>query len=285
MQAYINVKQHSNILSNYFLSREDTAVLLKDKECRAHFSPDALLLLVPRHNAYYDCVFMARDACSLRAALRTLPSLTSARVPVRAAIVGKEPQASELANLFKEFSFTELKKLLRMRLAPIPDNVLAAMRRLAEPFLNDVSVAKPEDAEEVLEILTENFDTIGENLPELGDIAKTIANGHCIVLRRDGCIASLHYFSIVNNIFYGYYDVTRKEYRKLGGLFQAISVYEMDVYFKECHVNRLIGWREAKRRKLIKASRQSNSFPDGVVIYNMLWTPGDERNAPAEAHP
>lgn len=164
------------------------------------------------------------------------------------------------------------------------EKVMDAMRSFSNEYMNCISFAEIGDAEEILEILKENFDLVGDNIPELFSIRQNISKRQVLVLRQDQRIASLLYFTIKNNIFHGLYDVTRKEYRGSAGLFLANSVFRYE-YFKSHGIKfkRFLGWRDSGNKKLMKyAETRSPERPDGVVIYNMLWTPDEARNVQPE---
>lgn len=273
-------------VSNIFLDRDNLCELIKSKHCFQYPTENSIFLLIPMHDKYYDLLYMAKDKNSVSESLAKLLSEYSGALPVRCSIIGKEPVVGELAQLFEVNGFMLTKKLLRMRIAEPDAKILEAMRPYAEEYRGKMSFAANEDAEEILSILLDNFDPVGDNVPELQDIREHIAQKSIVVLRLDNKIVSLQYWVVQHNSLHALYDVTRKEYRGANGFFMALAVFVHDHFLAEGKRHaRLLGWRDATQTKLLKHAKKSNQTPDGVVIYNMLWTPGDERNAPAEAHP
>lgn len=263
-------------LGNLFLDRHALHELLEKKTCLLHAEDHSLFLLVPMHGAYHDCFYMAKDADALESGMTTALAQYQEALPIRASVVGKEEESDAVAALLQRQGFALIKKLLRFRLPQAKENILEAMRPYAEEYKEYLSFATKEDAEEALEILRENFDLMGDNIPELEDIQKHIAKGQVAVLRQGGRIASLQYFSIQHGTFHSLYDVTRKEYRGGNGFFLGLA------YFIHTHLlaqgrqyQRVLGWRDAAKQKLVKHAKKSNQHLDGIVIHNLLWTPGN----------
>lgn len=272
-------------LSNIFLDRHNLCELLEGRHCFQYISENSLFLLIPTHGMYYDCLYLAKDKESMAAPLAEMLSLYHNALPIRCSIIGKEPWSRELSQLFEKDGFVLSKKLLRMKLAGPEAKLLEAMRPYAEEYRGQMDFANEEDAEEILSLLLDNFDPVGDNLPGLTDIRVHIARKNVAVLRQDGKIASLHYFFIQHNTLHALYDVTRKEYRGGNGFFMALAVFVHDHFSAQGRqYTRLLGWRDAAKQKLVKHAKKSNQIPDGVVIYNMLWTPHGARDVQPEAH-
>ncbi len=266
-------------VTNLFLDGHALRALLAEKTCLLHVAGGAIFLLIPYHEIYYDCLYLAADGMSFAEGLRQLLESYHEPLALRGSSVGKEPQAGEVAELFRQHGFVLTKKLLRMQLKRAPEKVLNAMRPYADEYRDCMSFADPGDAEEILELLKEEFDLVADNLPELSAIREHILRGEVAVLRQDAKIASLHYFHMHKNALHSLYDVTRKEYRR-EGFFMALASFVQDHFTKQSKKNvRALGWRDASRQKLVKHAKKSNQQPDDVVIYNMLWTPVCDQGA------
>jgi len=202
----------------------------------------------------------------------------------RASVVGKYPHAEEESNCFKDNGFILTKKLLRMRLNKASDNIIEIMRPYAQEYDVYMSFAGVNDAEEILEILKGEFDIVADNIPEVKKIRNDIKNRQVVILKKNNQIASLQYFNFYNNTLHSLYDVTRKEYRR-EGFFMALAVFVNDYFTALGKKNvRALGWRDAAKQKLVKHARKSNQHPDGVVIYNMLWTPSSNKKNNGEVY-
>lgn len=272
-------------ITNLFLDSRTLRALLTEKRCLTHVEEGALFLLIPYHETYYDCLYLAADGSALADGLGLLVEAYHEPLALRGSCVGREPQAGEAAELFRRQGFVLTKKLLRMQLRRAPEKMLTAMRSYADEYRECMSFANPEDAEEILALLKEEFDLVADNLPELDAIRENILRGQVAVLRRDGKIASLHYFSLVRNTLHSLYDVTRKEYRR-EGFFMALATFVDEYFTKQGKKNvRALGWRDATRQKLVKHAKKSNQPPDGIVIYNMLRTPASDRSVEKDYRP
>ena len=229
----------------------------------------ALFLLTPRH-FFHDVLFLTGDAPRLPEALGAWLPVWPAADTLRVSVIGRDPRAGDLAALFGAAGFGLVKKLLRTRVRLPEGKMLAAMRPFAEEARDLLGYARHGDEEEILEILRESFDPMGDNLPELTEIGERIDDGGIVVARRDGRILALNYFSIHSGVLHSLYDVTRKEYRGGAGLFMALTVFIHDeLEARGISYTRGLGWRDATQKRLLRHARQNDQRPDGIVIYNM----------------
>lgn len=261
--------RHPRLTGNIFLDAPRLGSLFGSKRCLLENTENALFLLVPRHS-FHDLLFLTGDARALPAALHAwLPAWPEAD-PFRVSVIGREPDTGALAALFEAAGFGLVKKLLRTRIRLPEGKILAAMRPFAEEVRDLLGYARPGDEEEILEILRESFDPMGDNLPELEEISERIADRGIAVVRKDGKILSLNYFGIQGGVLHSFYDVTRKEYRGGNGFFMALSVFVHDeLEARGVDYARSLGWRDAAQKKLLRHAQKNNQLPDGIVIYNM----------------
>lgn len=281
--AYNRIKtQSDNILTNIYKDNHTLREYLDTRICLLHENGSCLLLLVPMHDSFYELLYVCDTPDSLSKGLASLFSL-KINLPIRASIVGRdEKQNVALSECFIGHDFSLGKKMMRTQAKRPKDTIIEAMRELAGEACKNVSFAAENDAPEVFAILKENFDLLEDNIPEYNDIIDNIKKKQVSVLKLDGKIASMHYFTIQNNIIYGYFDVTRKEYRGGKSLFLAISIFEHDYFTaKNMNVARSIGWRDVTNKKLVRHAEKSNQNADGIYIYNMIWKPDNSRDVRA----
>lgn len=263
--------RHPRLSGNIFLDASRLEATFKSKQCLLHESGNSLFLLLPRHS-FHDLLYLTGDAGRLPGELAECLAGWPGDQPLRVSVIGREPEAGDMAAQFQNAGFSLLKKLLRTRLR-LPDaNILAAMRPFAEEVRDCLGYARLGDEEEILEILRESFDTMGDNLPEPAEIRERIDEGGVAVLRREGKILSLKYFAVQGGVLHSLYDVTRKEYRGGNGFFMALAVFVQDeLEARGVPCTRSLGWRNAVQKKLLRHAKKSNEQPDGIVIYNMRW--------------
>ncbi|MDE6735692.1 MAG: hypothetical protein K2J64_09530 [Desulfovibrio sp.] len=268
--AYDALKaRYPRLEGNIFLDASRLAALFRAKRCLLEETESALFLLTPRHS-FHDVLFLTGDASWLPPALETWLPAWPAADPLRVSVIGCDPRAEELAAQFAAAGFGLVKKLLRTRVRLPEGKMLAAMRPFAEEARDLLGYARHGDEEEILEILRESFDLMGDNLPELTEISEHIDNGGIAVARKDGRILALNYFSIQSGVLHSFYDVTRKEYRGGGGLFMALTVFiHDDLEARGIPYTRGLGWRDAAQKRLLRHALKNDQQPDGIVIYNM----------------
>lgn len=261
--------RHPRVAGNIFLDASRLAELFSAKRCLLEETESALFVLVPRHS-FHDLLFLTGDAKALPAALHAWLPAWPEPAPLRVSVIGREPDTGALAARFEQAGFDLVKKLLRTHIRLPEGKILAAMRPFAEEVRDLLGYARPGDEEEILEILRESFDPMGDNLPELEEISERIADRGIAVVRKDGRILALNYFGIKSGVLHSFYDVTRVEYRGGSGLFMALAVFvrdELDARGFDCA--RCLGWRDAAQKRLLRHALKNNQRPDGIVIYNM----------------
>ena len=259
-------------LSNIFQDRESLEQLLTQKDCLLFPTEGCLFLFVPFHGVCHDCLYLAADIPALENGLTSCLAHAELPAPVRVSVIGKEPLAGMQTRVFQHQGFTLRKELLRTRLKKPDPRIIEAMRALAgNALLKEISFAVAGEEEEILAMLLSEFDIVGDNLPELATIREDIAKRHIAVLRRNGRIASLHYFQRHRNTLHALYDVTRKEFRR-EQMFTAISLFVLDTFEKEeGKPVRAFGWRDISKKRLVRHARKNDQEMDGVHIYNLLY--------------
>lgn len=260
--------------TNIFQNRLQLQELAKTRKWHVRNYPGCILLFVSRDinllNNLYTCYFAAHSLESLSSSLNLLTSeIPKANLAV--SVIGKEPDCNDAANVFLNYGFILRKQLVRSRVFPMPPEILKARALFEKEYVNNFEFASERDVPEVLRILNENFDPIGDNLPDTEEAIKEARFNHIPIIRLDGKIAALHYFTLHNNIYHGLYDVTVAQYRGGLGLTPALGAFTEKILDAHTPPVRLrFGWRDITQKRLIKHSREYKQIFDNVVIYNML---------------
>lgn len=263
--------RHPRLSGNIFMDAPRLEAAFTSKRCLLHESDNSLFLLIPRHS-FHDVLYLTGDAGRLPGELAGCLADWPVEQALRVSVIGREPEAGAMAAQFQKAGFFPLKKLLRTRLRLPEANILAAMRPFAEEMRDQLGYARHGDEAEILEILRESFDPMGDNLPELAEISERIDEGCVAVLRQGGKILSLKYFTVQGGVLHSLYDVTRKEYRGGNGFFMALAVFvQEELEARGVNCARSLGWRDATQKKLLRHAKKSNQHADGIVIYNMRW--------------
>lgn len=258
-------------VGNIFQSSDDLSDIVNRGNCRFLKTGKSIFLLVPIHDNLKELFFLSANRESFASDIPVLFSRFPDTASIKASIIGKEETGSDLAGILADNGFSVVKKLLRIRLGAPDPKIMKSMRILAEEYLPYAEFAEEKDAEEILDIIMEEFDLVGDNVPSLEEIRKNIRKKNVTILRIDGTIASVHYFRVEKGIAHGYFDITRKKFRGGNGFIFALNIFEYD-YFQKMNIKitRSYGWRDASKTRLVKSSSKTNAFPDGVVIYNMI---------------
>jgi hypothetical protein len=255
---------YKNTVSNIFLDANKLHNIISIKDCYIYYVTNAVFLLIPQHNKYYDCLFIAQKS-ALYNIVSLFISTYNEEFPLRISIIGTEPSAKELAEIFENCGFILCKRLSRMRINGVaPEAVKKVTNNLST---NDVQFAEVKDAEEILNMLLDEFDMYGDNIPELSDIIDNIGMKQVLIIKKDGKIAALHYFQVQNGQHHAIYDLSRKEFRK-DSLFLELTKF---INSNIRPATRYYGWRDTANKRLMKLAKIYNEVPDGIYIYNMVF--------------
>lgn len=258
-------------VSNLFLDNRQVRRKIADSECYFLQSGRSLFLLVPFHGVMYNLYFLSATPEALASDLSSLMQEFDFSCPICTSVIGREEQCAPILGAFAANGFVEKNTLMRMLSKKPEEKILAGMRLLAADSLERVSFAKEEDAEELLELLCEEFDIVENNIPDLGEIKEDIRNNRIVVIREGNIIAAMHYFDVENGISHSYFDVVRKEFRGGNGMIFALYIFKLDHFKREgAKINRFLAWRDTSRPRLIKNAGKTNECPDGIVIHNLL---------------
>ena len=275
---------------NIFKNPGELRGLLKKKECLCLRNGKAVLVMIPCHDTYYDVLFIAIDEEALGNIIDEFKREWPAGWPVHVSVIGTEHEAGKIVGIFETAGFSLRKKLARTRQVfnsrcERRNEIYVQMLRQSEqegsvetdqckPTIN-VSCAVPGDEKEILSLLLEEFDPLDDTLPELDDIIEHIRKKEIIVARDNGMLVGIHYFEIINSIYYGIYDMIKKSYRKYLIAFDIGEFRNLLVSEKGITINRYIGWRDTQNRRLMRLSELRGEKCDGVVVYSMKYTTGN----------
>lgn len=277
--------KNSLSLSNIFDFKEFEDIIT-NKKCISFETEYALFVLTPFHEKYYNIFYMASDIKQLENILNIFIAEYKSSMMVRVSVIGKEPQAGDVAKLFERAGFLLGKRLARMIFKQKEQNIDSIVSDISSEKIsygkqkgsdqksNEIRIfqfAVSGDEYEIFEMLQNEFDICDDNIPEVDDIAENVKKKQVVVIRDNGKIVSFHYFELKNNKYYGLYDVTRPEYRSQ---FLVLGIYYfLNNYFSKNKIviNRSYGWRDTANKRLMKFALLNNQIPDGVYIYNMKF--------------
>lgn len=276
----------SNIMDYQTLSNA-----IEKKECFIVQHDLAILILIPYHNLYYDILYCADNADTLKIIINIFKSIYDKDYYVHVGIIGKENHVISISNIFKECCFTLTKKYARMYtiinkkskaseanvyfngnkkpVAKKTDVISKPSSKVTHKYIT--SFAHDGEEDQILSLLLEEFDISDETVPELDTIREHIKNKQIIVVKHIDNIVALLYFEIKNKTYYGIFEMSKKEYRHE---FLMYYIYEFRLnYFNKNKMvfNRFVGWRNKENKRLMKYSALNNEFPDGIYIYNLKW--------------
>ena len=172
---------------------------------------------------------------------------------------------SDFISQLKTIGFKINKKLARFTISCKKQN--SYLDFVPEKF-RKVDFAEESDADSIMVLLKDNFDLIGDYVPEYSDLVDNIRKKQVVCIRdqdNDNKVVAFHYFKVINNIYFGLFDCTDLNYRKYFLQF-AISEFmkNLEHKFKRCYA-----WRDVNATRLNKFAKQNQQNEDGVIICNL----------------
>jgi hypothetical protein len=253
-------------ITNIFFSVEKIRALLNTKKCLFFCTEQLLLLAVPMHDAFLKLHFLAKDADSLCEGIKMFEQKYDKSLPLTCEIIGREGFVKEIATTLAPIGFLPRKRIRRMD-SRRSDALPQELEDLSE---NDVRFAEKGDATEVLELFRECFDLYSDSLPEMDELQKAIEKKQVVLLRRDGCVAAAHYFEIIGKTLHGWFDCTKKEFRKQFAFWEIqlfMAKHFHDIGFRP---NRVVGWRDMDNARLMKMALMNHEIPEDMVDYILM---------------
>lgn len=269
-QKLDSLKVNSPLIHNIFANGHE----LKDISSRAstHFfyTPTSIFLLNQKHGQWDDILFAAQDEKSLyNGASKLVKRLDQ---PAKVSIIGLDENAQRWADIFTSAGFRLGRKIARMRNMQDEKELKKKIEESGknEESLWEADFAKPGEEQAVLDLLLSAFDSRSDNLPELDDIRQNIEKKQVFVIRDQENVVACHYFTKVNNMAFGWYDVTAKKYRHQFLYFYMLK-FQYKFWENEPEVKRSYSWRDANNKRILALAAQSSQVPDGIYIYNMIY--------------
>jgi len=276
-KAYARIKQaHRQTITNIYHDAQRMQVILKAPTSKLFVYDDCLCILHLQHERFYDLFYLAKDAASLEHGLQALhkayaESLQKER-PIRCMIAGKDKETNAPCQALCNAAFPFHKKLIRRRILPFTDKDVKLLEHFTDNQpLTMIEFAQGQDLKEIYSQFCEEFDMYGDNIPEIHAIKENIEKGQVLVIRKDGKIAFIHYFYIINAIYYDYFELTHTAYRQETFYFYYLLYRHM--YLQERNIKRLYEWRDAANTRLVKMPLVKYADDESIYITFHLYQP------------
>lgn len=245
---------------------------LNKKNCLLFCNDETAILLIPIFD-YYDCFLFFSDDKQLIDDFQNLLHLDIFKHKIIKLSFCDNRNFVNVTILEKllNIGFTVKNKIARFN----SDNnyeLVSKLYALVPEEYKKVEYANVEDAQEILELMKGDFDTIKDNIPELDDIKANIAGKQVLCVKHNNQIVSFHYFKVVNNIYYGLFDFTRREYRQFFVFFAIANYVENLEKTNQTKYQRKYGWRDIDNKRTNKFAHLNKEKEDGVMICNLIYT-------------
>ncbi|GGG71912.1 GNAT family N-acetyltransferase [Paenibacillus radicis (ex Gao et al. 2016)] len=258
--AFIRAIKSNKMRTNAMFTKKQLEELEHASGASIVIGQDSAVVLLPDSDLL-RVYYYARDEQALQELAKLIPSTN---LKVVCDIVAKEPQGLSLSEELSQYGFFCYAKFIRM--------TCKAIHRDPDINISDVEFARVTDAEEILELLHHEFDSVTAHFPSLAKVRKMIEDGEVVVIRRDGRIAGLTSFDSNNKkVACLGYVVVRGEYRKqhLGHKMWQYKIQNSP------HNEQFYLWVNARCRGPIAYHERNGFIQDGAVDYIMLRSDND----------
>ncbi|BFH71639.1 hypothetical protein J27TS7_56320 [Paenibacillus dendritiformis] len=253
--AFIRSIKSRQMRTNAMFTKNRLEEIELSSDLKVVIGQDASVVLIP-DGSLLRVYYYARDEQALQELRRLIPSTD---LTVVCDIVVKEPQGIRLSEELTRYGFTCYAKFIRMTCATID--------RDAEVNTAEVELAQTADAQEILDILHDEFDPITAHFPSLATVRRMIEDEEVFIIRRDGRIAGLTSFDSKNKkIACLGFVVVRNEYRKQHfGRKMWQHKIQNSPHIEQCYL-----WVNALCHGPIAYHERNGFVQDGVVDYIMI---------------
>lgn len=272
-QASSSIKHaHAKAISNIYADASTLKTILNIPTSKLFVDDDCLCILHLQHESFYDLFYLAKDPESLEHGLQALRQASIETYPLRCMIAGQDIDTEAPCTALTKAGFPLHKKLVRRRILPFTAKDIALLETFtADQALNSIEIAQAKDLEEIYALLCEEFDLYGDNIPELATIKENIEKEQVFIIRKDDNIAFIHYFYIINTIYYDYFELTHKDYRQEPFYFHYL-LYRHS-YLQKRNIKRLYEWRDAANTRLVKMPLVKYADAESIYINFHLYMP------------
>lgn len=209
-----------------------------------------------RDRDFWHLYYAAPNPSALQVGLAALAPLKTEKVVLD--LVGKESGLVELLERWGQSGFRRYTKLFRMA------RVVAEMS--GADHTTEIGFAESADGAQLLELLEQQFDPYGEQIPLHYELEAAIAQGQILVARRAGAMAGLLFFETqgVSSTLRFWTVGTRFQSLKLGSAL-------MRRYFStQTGVKRFVLWVAADNPNAVQKYEHYGYKPDGLVDYVLV---------------
>ncbi|WP_088187757.1 GNAT family N-acetyltransferase [Desulfosporosinus sp. FKA] len=217
--------------TNFTVNLNKLALWISKKELTLIEYEGAMLLFRKNADFYYMYFFVNEDTD-----FSFLENINFVRRNVVVVdLLGKSPDLDDLGKEFAAEGFDEHLHLQRMfKINSSLNSNLYADR----PMMNNIKVATEIDGQTISEILNNNFDKYGEQIPNLNEIYQEIDNGNILLYKSNYKILGLLYFNNIGQTSILRYWIVIDKYQNEG-----IGGKLIKFYFQMCqNIRRFIVW-------------------------------------------
>ncbi|MBR3622889.1 MAG: GNAT family N-acetyltransferase [Selenomonadaceae bacterium] len=236
--------------TNYYISDIVAKQWIKNGQLKILIGENAAFLLRQKQSFSLLYYFAASDE-GLFAGMRALINETTETLSVD--VLHKNDDDNKVGKIFRNIGFDKRIKLYRMR---------KGKSSISKAKLPKVCYAKRDDAEIIETMLSNEFDELCEQIPDIDEIKSAIDNRQIIILEDDNRVISFFWAERTGKTVLWRYWLTDPKYRSssLAGLVllrQVMALHEdaMQTFL----------WVREDNEKVIKAHEKNGFTKDGLV--------------------
>ena len=248
-------EQGTKWITNFYVDDRRLVQWIQKGQISYYASPQILLLLRQR-KGYRQLYIIASEEQALKDSLeKKLPDGYGIYVTD---LLGEVPELRDVLLTCKWQPYLSLQRIVKIN----------SVGGVTKP-VSDEYYARPGEEMQIMDMLEENIDPYGEQIPDLDEIVERIAAREVLVIRDEATGELKAFFSFIRqgSTVTGRFLVTRRKYRDEGW---GLDLSDM---FFDLHADarRILGWvREDKKRNLKLyelQGYQKDRLRDEVLIF------------------
>jgi len=214
------------------------------------------IFFLRENDGFYNLYFCSSNKNFLEKSLSE--DLENIQLPIVVDLIGERKAIKELAYIFIKKDFKHYTTFIRMSKMNSNNNILY--------FANDILFAEPEDALEVYNIISSNFNKYCHHLPSLEEIKDKINEHNVLVKKEDNKIVALRIFDKTGISSLSRYVFTDKNFRG-----QKLHSKISKKYFEGCkNVKKFMVWVETSNSRIVNIEKKLGYSYDNLTDVVMI---------------
>ena len=214
------------------------------------------IFFLRKNDGFYNLYFCSSNNSFLRESLAE--DLKKFKLPIVIDLIGEEKTIKKLKDIFMENDFHYYTTFIRLSKMNSNINILYTA--------DDILFAKQEDASEIYNMISGNFNKYYHHLPSLEEIRDNISKNNILIKKEKNKIIALSIFDKIGFSSTRRYGFVDKNFRG-----QKLYAKLSKKYFDECkEIKRFMCWVETSNSRIINIQKKYGYSYDNLTDLIMI---------------